>query len=103
MRPTGLNREVGPWYGSRLPRCDTMSLGKALPCMNTLSTQGLMGTWLDSDCLTVCLNSFQYRDGRRAVYSPLVLERTGAITRQNVKTVIIQPLAAKLSYVPSNK
>ena len=29
-----------------------------------------MGTWLDSDCVYMCLNSYQRRDSSRAVCSP---------------------------------
>ena len=75
----------GLGYGSRLPQCGAVSLGKTLHLHVHSLDPGVNG-YLDGQRLLMCLNSYQRCDGSRTVCSQgveLVLERTGPITGES--------------------
>ena len=59
----------GLGYGSRLPRFGAVSLGKTLHLYVQSPDPGVNG-YLVGQLFLVCLNSYQRRDGSRAVYFP---------------------------------
>ena len=90
----------GLGYGSRLPRCGAMSLGKALP-LYVHSLDASVNGYLLGQILLVCSNISSAVMAAGAVCTPGRWAATGTNRSnnqgQNVKATIIEPLGAKFT------